>query len=349
MKHLFEHTTTRIISGSSFTLLLVFLLFSCSKEYVVRENPQEEIMVIPGGFPEMDFPEDNGFTPARWELGKKLFYEKRLSRDGSLSCASCHKQSLAFADDVAFSPGVDQAPGTRNAPTLANIGYHPYMLREGGVPTIEMQVLVPIQEANEFDHNIVDIVEELKSDEDYKQMSMEAYNRSFDPFVLTRALATFERSLISGNSAYDQWVNGDEGALSPPQIRGMNLFFSEKAKCSECHGGFNFTSYAFENNGLDSVYSDPGRFRFTGKEEDRATFKTPTLRNVGLTAPYMHDGRFSSLEEVIDHYNSGGMNHPNKNESIQPLNLTNQEKKDLADFLKSLTDYEFINKDIYKE
>lgn len=330
-------------------LLSSALIVSCQKdnETVSQET---EVIVIPEGFPDMPFPEDNQFTMTRWKLGKKLFYDPILSVDGTLSCASCHKANLAFADDVSFSPGVENRPGVRNAPSLANVGYHPYFLREGSVPTLEMQVLVPIQEENEFAHDMLKIVEALKQNSEYVKMAKEAYDREPDPFVVTRAIGTFERSLISGNSAYDKYYyQGNTSALTASQKRGMDLFFSSKTHCSDCHGGFNFTNYSFENNGLDTVYSDPGRMRLTGLPEDESIFKVPSLRNAEVTAPYMHNGQFNTLMEVVEHYNSGGKDHPNKSGLIQPLNLSPQEKEDLVAFLKSLTDLNFLTNPRFKK
>lgn len=305
-------------------------------------------MEIPKGFSLIDAPDDNLFTIERWELGKKLFFDPVLSVDSSISCASCHHPSLAFSDDVAISPGVADRLGTRNAPTLANVAYHPYYTREGGVPTLEMQVLVPIQEHDEFDFNIVLLADRLNRDSSYVQMAEAAYDRRPDPFVVTRALACFERSLISGYSRYDQYAAYDDRqALTASEMRGMQLFFSDRTNCSECHGGFNFTNYAFENNGLYAQYTDPGRFRLTGDEMDRARFKVPTLRNIALTAPYMHDGSIGELGDVIDHYNHGGAAHPHKSSLIKPLNLSNEEKADLIAFLHALTDEAFVNNPLF--
>lgn len=324
-------------------LLSLAFLFSCQKEQSLQPE-ENSIIEIPEGFPDMPFPEDNQFSKARWELGKKLFYEPLLSVDGSISCASCHKANLAFADDKAFSPGVENRSGVRNAPSLANIGYHPYFLREGSVPTLEMQVLVPVQEENEFDHDMLLIAELLGKREDYQNMAQEAYAREVDPFVITRALATFQRSLISGNSRYDQfYYQGKSSALSESQKRGMTLFYSKNTNCFKCHGGLNFTDYSFQNNGLDTVYADPGRMRFTGLPEDESRFKVPSLRNVELTGPYMHNGQYTTLMDVVEHYNSGGENHPNKSELVKPLGLSQQEKEDLVAFLKSLTDESFVS------
>lgn len=324
-------------------IILLICLLACQKEKQ-EPAPQEPLLAVPPGFPEPAFPADNELTPARWALGKKLFYDPVLSRDSTLSCASCHHAAKAFSDTVAFSPGVGGLPGTRNAPTLANVAYQPYYLREGGVPTLEMQILVPIQEHNEFDFNILLIAERLLRDTAYARMSREAYDRDPDPFVITRSIACFERTFISGQSRYDQYIfKGKNAAWTTAEKRGMELFFSQKTNCAQCHGGFNFTNYAFENNGLYADYPDPGRYRLTGLESDRARFKVPTLRNVALTAPYMHDGSMPTLEAVVEHYNSGGKQHPNKNALLQPLGLTAAEKADLVAFLRSLTDESFVN------
>lgn len=327
--------------------LAISLLAACQPEEPAPLGPFPLLMEVPEGFPDIPYPADNAFTEARWQLGKQLFFDPIMSADVSISCASCHQPELAFSDDRAFSPGVAQRPGTRNSPSLANVAYHPYYTREGSVPTLEMQVLVPIQEHNEFDFNILLIAERLRADSTYFQMALDAYGREPDPYVITRALACFERSLISGNSAYDQHQRGEKN-LSPSGLRGQELFFSERTQCSSCHGGFNFTNYAFANNGLYTDYPDPGRFRFTGEEEDRAKFKTSSLRNVDLTAPYMHDGSLPTLEAVVDHYSSGGKDHPNKSPLLQPLLLSEQEKEDLVAFLQSLSDPLFIENPIFK-
>ena len=329
--------------------IIVLTCFSCRDDEEAGPLIFPDLMEVPAGFPPVDFPEGNEFTDTRWALGKKLFFDPVLSVDSSISCASCHLPELAFSDDQRVSIGVENRPGTRNSPSLANVAYHPYFTREGGVPTLEMQVLVPIQEHNEFDFNIVLAAERLAADSTYVQMSAEAYDRQPDPFVITRSLANFERSLLSGNSRFDQYFyQNKEGALSRLEQEGLELFFSEKTNCSKCHEGFNFTNYTFKNNGLYEEYEDVGRFRLTGEEVDRAMFKIPGLRNVGLTAPFMHDGALATLEEVVDHYDKGGEAHPHKSDLIRPLGLTDEEKQALVRFLESLTDETFINNPIFK-
>jgi len=328
--------------------LLILIVVSCRKDKEAEPLYTPALMEVPKGFPDIKAPEGNEFTKARWDLGKRLFFDSALSLDSSISCASCHQPELAFSDDVAFSLGVEKQIGTRNSPSLANVAYQPYFTREGGVPTLEMQVLVPIQEHNEFAFNIVLIAERLKNDSTYIKMAQEAYDREVDAFVITRAIACFERSLLSGYSPFDQYQNYNQpSALSDAAIRGMNLFFSEQTNCSKCHSDFNFTNYAFENNGLYEVYPDDGRFRLTGEESDRALFKVPSLRNIELTAPYMHDGSLNTLEEVVEHYQSGGENHPHKSDLIQALSLSERDKDDLIQFLRSLTDETFISNPLF--
>jgi len=330
-------------------ILFVLLTFSCQKEKVKADIAPLDLMEIPPGFEEINAPDHNEYTEDRWALGKKLFFDPIMSIDSSISCASCHQPELAFSDDVSFSLGVEKRIGTRNSPSLANVAYHPYFTREGGVATLEMQILVPIQEHNEFDFNIVLLAERLSKDSSYVQMAKSAYDRNPDPYVITRSIACFERSLISGQSPYDQHVNGSGDVLSDSEIRGMDLFFGDKTNCSSCHEGFNFTNYQFQNNGLYEIYPDKGRFRLTGKSEDIALFKTPSLRNVELSAPYMHDGSLTSLEEVVEHYNSGGKSNPQKSNLIKALNLSQDEKDDLVSFLRALTDELFVSNPHFKK
>lgn len=320
-------------------LISLVALFSCSQEEKTLSSSK-----IPKGFDIVLYPEGNEYNEDRFNLGKKLFYDSILSVDSSLSCNSCHKQEYAFADNVDKSPGVFNRAGKRNAPTLTNVAYLPHVLFEGGVPTLEMQILVPIQEHNEFNSNIVEIANKLNEDETYVSMSQKAYGRNPDAFVITRSISNFQRELISGNSLFDQFeYQNRTNALNESAKKGYDLFFSSKTNCSECHSGFQFTNFAFENNGLYEEYLDPGRYHLTGDSLDLSKFKVPTLRNVELSAPYMHDGSIANLEEVVNHYNSGGKEHISKSKFIKPLNLTDEEKENLVDFLKSLTDIDFIN------
>jgi cytochrome c peroxidase len=287
-------------------------------------------------------PADNAYSESRSELGRKLFFDAAMSRNYTVSCASCHLPEFAFSDTSAFSAGDLGAAGTSNTPPLFNLAWHPYYTRAGGVATLEMQVNIPVQEHNEFNMNMLELVERLSADPEYQAMSTDAYERPLDAWVITRALANFERTLVSGNSRYDQAMHQPRTySLTESEERGRSLFFSDRLQCASCHGGFNFTNYAFENNGLYEVYADSGRMRLTHFESDRARFKVPSLRNVAVTAPYMHDGSLKTLYDVIDHYNKGGYPHQNKSPLIRPLGLTATERTDLVAFLKSLTDIHY--------
>ncbi|MEZ4825923.1 MAG: cytochrome c peroxidase [Bacteroidia bacterium] len=326
-------------------LIWIFLaVLSC-------HTPVEEIPVdkpwdmgLPAGFPMPEIPQENTLTVARVELGKMLFYDPVLSVDSSFSCATCHQAASGFADHLPISTGIQGRLGMRNSPTLTNVAYHPYFFAEGGSPSLELQVLGPIENHDEMGFNAAELAKRLKDDPVYTPLAQKAYGRDMDLYVLVRAIASFERTLISGNSPYDQYTfQKKPEALSESQKRGMTLFFSEKTGCTHCHSGFNFTSYNFENNGIYAEYEDPGRYRITLDPPDFGKFKVPTLRNISLTAPYMHDGSLKTLEEVISHYNTGGKNHPNQSNFVKPLGLSEEEKHDMIQFLQALTDTAFVN------
>lgn len=335
-------------SGKQILLFLLFLgvgfvpfIISATHKNLAEIKPYE--LALPVGFPTPSIPAGNVLTQERIDLGRMLFYDPVLSADSSISCAFCHDQSLAFADFRRVTPGVERRFGNRNSPTLTNVVYNPTLLFDGHLGSLEEQILVPIQEHAEFDFNIVLIGERLRKNPTYVEMSLKAYNRLPDPYVITRAIASFERILISGNSAYDQYVyQNKKSTLSKSQLKGMDLFMNQ-LHCTTCHSGFNFTNFTTQNNGLYEHYEDSGRARVTLLVSDRAMFKVPTLRNIELTAPYMHDGSIATLEEVIQHYESGGKNHINKHPIIQPFTLTKRQRKELISFLTSLTDHDFLS------
>lgn len=318
-----------------------FIFFSgiIACKTIMPHSSSQNYYTIPQNFPSIIHPEKNSPTALRVQLGKMLFYDPILSRDSTISCANCHKQEFAFADSLSFSLGVKQRKGTQNAPSLVNIGYAPYFTRAGGVPTLEMQILVPIQETHELDFNIVLAAKRIAKDSLYKVMSLAAYERTPDPYVITRSIAAFERTLVSAQSLYDLYIyNNNKKSLSPSAHRGMKLFMSDKTNCSSCHTPPHFSDFSFKNNGLYTHYADSGRIRLTYQESDRALFKVPSLRNVSVSGPYMHDGSIHNLEQVIQHYNKGGQAHKHKSPLIRPLHLTSKEQKDLLAFLEALTD-----------
>lgn len=325
---------------------ILLFLASCHKEaYTTLVPPEmdEYVLRVPAGFEMPEIPADNTFSKSRIALGRRLFYDPALSKDSTRSCSSCHAPALAFSDSTAVSLGIGNRMGARNSPSLANVAYQKKLLREGGVPTLEMQILVPIQEHNEFDFNILLMADRLQKMPEYVIMADKAYGRTPDAFVITRSIAAFERTLLSGDSPYDQYAyQGKNNAISAAAKQGLELFESERLNCSKCHSGFLFTNQAFMNNGLYEVYPDSGRIRLTGLELDRGVFKVPSLRNIALTAPYMHDGSLQTLDAVIDHYETGGKQHPNKSPLLKPFSLTSQERADLLAFLRSLTDQKFV-------
>ena len=309
--------------------LFILFLGSCSTDSFVFEG-------LDATYPEMQFPLDNPANPDAAKLGERLFFDPVLSIDSTISCGSCHKPEMGFATNDAVTPGVDGALGKRNSPSLMNVGFQPYFMREGGVPSLEMQVLVPLGDETEMAHNVVDAVRRLNRNTSYRNEFLAVYGDTASPYLLVRALANFERTLIDFSSAFDSYINGEGSSLSAEAVKGGQLFYG-KANCVECHSGVLLTDFSFANNGsaiLDS--SDYGRELLTNESDDRYVFKTPSLRYVKQTAPYMHDGSVSTLAAVIDQYNSGVVSHSFTDPRIQPLDLSTAERNQLLAFLEAL-------------
>ena len=309
--------------------LFILFLGSCSTDSFVFEG-------LDATYPEMQFPLDNPANPDAAKLGERLFFDPILSIDSTISCGSCHKPEMGFATNDAVTPGVDGALGKRNSPSLMNVGFQPYFMREGGVPSLEMQVLVPLGDETEMAHNVVDAVRRLNRNTSYRNEFLAVYGDTASPYLLVRALANFERTLIDFSSAFDSYINGEGSSLSAEAVKGGQLFYG-KANCVECHSGVLLTDFSFANNGsaiLDS--SDYGRELLTNESDDRYVFKTPSLRYVKQTAPYMHDGSVSTLAAVIEQYNSGGVSHSFTDPRIQPLDLSTAERNQLLAFLEAL-------------
>ncbi len=351
------HRSIQITNWSN--LLRLVSIFLCLWAFVACEkdtsNTNSQLQAppytfnLPLGFPTPEIPEDNPMTLEKIALGKMLFFDPILSRDSSISCGSCHFQEVAFTDSLPISIGIEEKLGFRNTATLANVAYHPYLFKDGGVPNLERQVAVPIEDETEMGFTMLEAVQRLAKHPHYPTLIQEAFGREVDAFAITRAIACFERTLISGNSPYDQYqFQGNATALNSQEQTGLELFFSERTQCSSCHSGFNFTNYDFVNNGLYTNYTDLGRYRITFEDNDKGKFKIPTLRNIAQTAPYMHDGSLPNLEEVVAHYNTGGTSHPNKDTRIKPLNLSAEEQEALIAFLHSLTDEHFLLEESFK-
>ncbi len=326
------------------TLMLVLVIWGCDEENV--DPLEEEYSInVPDHFPDPDLyiPENNPLTEGKVKLGKMLFFDSMLSRDSSISCASCHLPEHGFSDPRRFSLGVEGTIGRRQSPALINVVYGQNFFWHGSVSSLERQILSPLESELEMDNTMAEVIRRLEANPEYLQQFEEVFGEGPTPNHVTDAIASFERTLISANAPYDQYLAGDSTALSPSQVRGMNLFFGEKAECFHCHGGFNFTFEEFLNNGLYESYQDQGRYEITGRESDIGKFKVPTLRNIAFTFPYMHDGSISTLEQVIDHYASGGANHPNKSGLVRRFILSDEEKQDLVNFLRALSDEAFIS------
>lgn len=321
--------------------VVLLLLESCGQVTGVFDQPPTA--PLPGAFPEMPYPLENPPTRAGVYLGQKLFFDNVLSLQRTISCASCHKPQDAFSDrGQRFSKG-EGGFTHRNAPSLTNVGYLPHLFWEGGVTKLEVQAIGPIINPVELNMRADTLEKRLAENPEYPPLFLAAYGSSDIRFdrVLS-ALATYQRTLVSANSPFDRLQAGDPAAMSPAALRGMDLFFSEEGDCFHCHNGFNFTDNLFHNNGLDSVFSDEGRYRVSGKDSEKGLFKTPTLRNLVFTNPYMHDGRIENLEGVVRHYNNGGLPSATRSPLMKKLNLSNEDIYALVSFLEALSDSSFV-------
>ncbi len=317
------------------TLLLLSIVFAC------QPNVDSEPYDFPSSYPEMFISDDNAFSEKKAALGKQLFFDKNLSIDSTIACASCHLTDYAYSDTLALSTGVHGRIGDRNSPSLIYSGFAPLINKDGGVVKLDIQALIPIEDHNEMGIHILKLAERLEQDYDYAQSFEEAFGRSPDPFTIPRALAHFVRTLPSPSSPFDNYQAGELDSLSQAAINGMELFMSDRLNCVSCHKDPLFSTFEFAHNGLYSEYEDIGRALITSDSTDIGKFKIPSLKNIALTAPYMHDGSLSTLREVIRHYASGGKPHANKDKRISGFELSEKEMTELLAFLNSLTDVEF--------
>lgn len=358
-------------------VFLVLLLVACT------EAPQPYEWKLPKDFPKPQVPIDNPMTDAKVNLGRHLFYDKNLSANGLQSCASCHQQAHAFAEPLVQSVGSTGELHHRNSQALVNIAYNKNLTwAHSELTTLERQIILPLFGEVPLEMGVTGnekkVLAHFKSDE-YRTMFELAFadeEANFDRIV--KALASFVRSLISFNSRFDRYAYAmQDDALNQSEIRGMDLFFSERLECHHCHGGFNFTQstsheqqilnrHAFHNTGLYNIdgkgtypSSDQGLVSITQEPHDMGKFRAPTLRNIALTAPYMHDGSMASLEQVIDFYGAAGRviltgdnqgdgrSNPYKSQFVKGFVLTEQEKQDLLAFLHTLTDEQFVSEPAY--
>lgn len=335
--------------GSLFIgFLFLFFSVGCdSNDETAGPDPQGDYITfgVPPGFPQPVYSfQNNPLTQEGFELGRKLFYDPILSRDSTISCGSCHQQAVAFAHaDHQVSHGINDLIGTRNSPGLFNLAWFPNFMWDGGVNHLEVQPLAPITNPIEMDETMANVLVKLRRNQAYRSLFLSAFDSdSITTQRVMYAMSQFMGAMVSASSRYDQYRQG-ASTFSTSEVNGLNLF---RAHCESCHKEPLMTDMQFRNNGLDSEFSsDPGRAMITGLPQDSGLFRVPSLRNVALTKPYMHDGRFSSLSQVLEHYSSGivasGTLDPHF--SNGSITLTTQEKTDLIAFLYTLTDQRFIS------
>lgn len=284
-------------------------------------------------------PADNPQTDAKIRLGMQLYFDPRLSQDKTVSCATCHDPDKGWADPKPVSEGVEHAKGTRNSPTVLNAAYNRFQFWDGRAKNLEDQALGPIQNPVEMQMTMPMALDRLSSIPGYVKQFQEVFGRGPDDESVAKAIAAFERTVISTDSAFDRYIQGDRSAMSGAAVRGLHLF-NGKAHCTGCHSGPNFTDNRFHNVGAGyskGKFEDEGRSKVTHNLADLGAFKTPTLRSVALTAPYLHDGSEKTLEAAVAFYDRGGNANPNLDLLIVPLNLTSRERSELVEFLKALT------------
>lgn len=353
------------------SLVLLFagvtIFLSCKKDKVSYE-PTPYTLKIPSHFPDMPIPEDNPMTVEGVELGRKLFYEKLLSGDNTMSCGGCHAPSKSFADTSQFSFGIDGQHGTRNAMALINLGWNSFFFWDGRAKTLEEQILMPVEDPVEMHEDWTNAVAELSASVEYRNMFFKAFGEpGVDKYKAAKAIAQFLRTMISGSSKYDVMYKFENNltltaeeqqtynTITQEEWGGYDLFKSlNGADCFHCHNGPLMQVQKFSNNGLDAAFTDIGRAAVTGDASDEGKFKVPTLRNIEFSGPYMHDGRFQTLDEVINHYSFG----VNMSPTIDPLieyasqggvQLDQFEKDLLKAFLLTLTDHSFVNNPDFQE
>lgn len=285
----------------------------------------------PAGLPPVVHPKDNPPTPEKIALGKQLYFDGRLSADNKVSCASCHDPAKGFSNGEQFATGVEGKKGGRNSPTVINAAYGNLQFWDGRAKSLEDQALGPIQNPIEMNLTLDAVVKKLNGIEGYKKQFQQVFGTDVTSDGIAKAIAAYERTVLSGDAPYDKFKAGDKAALSEAAQRGMKLFFG-KANCSACHAGASFTDNGFHNIGVPG--DDAGREAISKQLGDKGAFKTPTLREIARSGPYMHDGSMKTLEAVIEHYNKGGTPHPQLDEELFPLKLTPEQSADLVTFLK---------------
>ncbi|MFT5778652.1 MAG: cytochrome c peroxidase [Crocinitomicaceae bacterium] len=347
--------------------VILAVLFSCKKDKVEHVTTPY-VLKIPSHFPDMIIPEDNPMTQEGVELGRMLFYEKMLSGDNTMSCAECHSPSSAFSDPNQFSTGIDGVQGNRNSMALINLGWNQSFFWDGRAETLEEQILGPVQNPIEMHETWSNAMSEINASVDYRNRFFRAFGENaVDSVHAAKAIAQFIRTMISGSSKYDVMYKYENGlalsaselttytSVTPSEWAGYDLFKSiNGADCFHCHNGPLVQVHKFSNNGLDATFTDLGRGAITGNYEDEGKFKIPSLRNIAYSAPYMHDGRFATLDDVIDHYSHGIQESHSIDLLIEfadqgGVQLDAFEKDLVKQFLMTLSDESFINNPDFQE
>lgn len=342
-----------------FILLLVFGLSQCRQDDGGPEEPTSVgtpyTLNVPSGFPNPNIPPDNPMTVEGVKLGRHLFYETALSGDNSMSCASCHIQERAFTDKTATSVGIDGISGTRKAMPLFNLAFADSLFWDGRVTTLEEQALLPIEDPIELHANLSDVISKLENISIYPPMFEAAFGtKNVTADRIAKAIAQFERTMISANSKFDRverLFTGEQ--YTDQELIGKDMFFSEIGDCFHCHGSVEskylmgaFGAEQLKNNGLYQVYTDEGLANITGKASDIGKFKVPSVRNIEFAFPFMHDGSIPNLDSLVNFYNFGGHLHanidPNMKAAGQGRNWTEEQKNALIAFLRTMTDYDFL-------
>lgn len=336
-----------LYAASMFALLIA----AASHAADTVKDTDEQVLTLQAGHPSLEkwklaaeppHPQDNQPTSERIELGKQLFFDPRLSRDGNMSCATCHNPLFGWSDGLATAKGFQSQLLARATPTVVNTGYNTIQMWDGRKKTLEEQAMGPMEASAEMNMDIDLLFKSLNSNDGYKAAFARAYpGEPISPSTVSKALAAFERTVVSNTSRFDTWLKGDKRALTASEINGFRVFVDPaKGNCAVCHSAPNFTDNGFHNIGLASwggETPDVGRYAQKPIALMKGAFKTPTLRDIALTAPYFHDGSSATLEQVVDHYVKGGEVRTNLSPSMKALTLTAQEKTDLVLFMKTLT------------
>jgi len=336
----FGITARACLVGTSCLLTAIGLAAASARAGSIWEQAIPPSGTVPLGLETpMRVPADNPQTQAKIALGRRLFFDRALSVDGSTSCATCHDPASGFADTQMVAVGVQGRAGRRNSPTLVNRGYGELFFWDGRRPTLEAQVLDPIADVNELGSSVDVVASKLQRNATYAGEFRRVFGAPVSPVFLGRALASYVRTIQSGDSPFDRFMAGDRSALSAEQQIGFRVFRG-RGLCTTCHTGATLTDEKFHNTGVawnGEVFRDDGRAAITGQVDDRGAFKTPTLREVARTAPYMHNGSLQTLDDVVDFYVRGGRQNPNLDPELMPLKITAAEKTALAAFMRALT------------